>query len=378
MSAERVGTAIVGGGIVGCALAYYLAREGERDILLLEAEELGSGSTGGSFGGVRQQFSTPLEIELSRRGLEFWKTAAERFEAPVPWHETGYLFMSGVPELMDKLRAAAELQRSLGLTDVHVLAPEEIPEVVPWVSPGGLLGATYTPQDGKMTPTDGVAALMAAARRLGVRWHEHRRVDAIERSGGGWRLGGSEPVEAERVAVCAGYWSTGLMRPFGLELTVRPMPLYSAITGPALRDQRVPLTIDLDTGFTVEREGEGLVIAIIYEENPPGYGHAQMLDEFADLARVRAPSLASVEIARHVVSNVDYGGDGHPYVGEVEPGLWLAAGFGGHGAMHGPPIAELLAKTMVGRPDPGLDISLLDPHRPEGAASEWMVAARKT
>jgi len=85
---ERVGTAIVGGGIVGCALAYYLAEAGESDILVLEAEELGSGSTGGSFGGVRQQFSTELEIELSRRGLEFWRTAEGQFESPCPGTRT--------------------------------------------------------------------------------------------------------------------------------------------------------------------------------------------------------------------------------------------------------------------------------------------------
>src|SRR5205814_177846 len=83
---QPVGTLIVGGGIAGCALAYYLAQEGETDVLLVEADELGSGSTGGSFGGVRQQFSTPLEIELSRRGLDFWRTAERVFDSPVAWH----------------------------------------------------------------------------------------------------------------------------------------------------------------------------------------------------------------------------------------------------------------------------------------------------
>src|SRR6266567_3670386 len=98
--AERAGTLIVGGGIAGCALAYYLAQEGETDIVLVEADELGSGSTGGSFGGVRQQFSTPLEIELSRRGLEFWKTAERVFSSPVPFSQCGYLLVSGRPEIM--------------------------------------------------------------------------------------------------------------------------------------------------------------------------------------------------------------------------------------------------------------------------------------
>jgi len=71
------------------------------------------------------------------------------------------------------------------------------------------------------------------------------------------------------------------------------------------------------------------------------------------------------------------GGDGHPYVGSVEDGLWMAAGFGGHGVMHGPPVGELLAKTIAGRPDPTLDITPLTPWRKAGAASEWMVAAKK-
>jgi sarcosine oxidase subunit beta len=375
---ERVGTAIVGGGIVGCAVAYYLTGEGEKDILLLEAQELGSGSTGGSFGGVRQQFSTPLEIELSRRGLEFWRTAERRLDSPVPWHQCGYLFMTGVPEIMGKLEAAAALQRSLGMTNVHVLTPPEIREVVPWIDPTGLLGATYTPDDGRVTPTDGVAALIKEARAKGARDREYWRVAALERTPDGWLLRGPSPILAERVVVCAGYWSTELLRPLGLQLPIRPMPLYSAITAPALQGQRVPLTLDLDSGLLVEREGEGLLVAVLFEENPPGYGHIRMLEDFADLAHVRAPSLATIGIARHVVTNVDLGGDGHPYVGEVDRGLWMAAGFGGHGVMHGPPVAELLAGAVAGRPDVGVDLGPLDPWREPGTETEWMVAARKT
>ena len=377
MKGEHVGTVIVGGGIAGCAVAHYLAEQGETDIVLVEADELGSGSTGGSFGGVRQQFSTPLEIELSRRGLEFWGTAERVFDSPVTWHQDGYLLMSSKPEIMTRLAEAAALQRSMGLTDVHVLDPEEIPEVVPWLGTGGLLGATWTPNDGRVTPTEGVAALVKAARSRGVDFHEHWPVTSLERDGAMWRLAGPDRLEAERVVVCTGYWTSDLLRPFGLELTIRPVPLYGAITGPALAGQRVPLTIDLDTGLLVEREADGLLISILLEENPPGYGHARMLEEFAELAHVRAPSLADLRVARSVVANVDHGGDGHPYVGLVEDGLWMLAGFGGHGAMHAPPVASLLVQTMAGRPDPTLDITPLNPWRASDAAPEWMVASKK-
>src|SRR5207247_9882859 len=173
------------------------------------------------------------------------------------------------------------------------------------------------------------------------------------------------------------HWRPALVRPFGLELTIRPMPLYGAITEAALEGVPVPLTIDLDTGFEVEREGRALLVAVLLEENPPGYDHTQMLGDFHELARVRAPSLADIRIARYTLANVDLGGDGHPYVGEVEDGLWMIAGFGGHGVMHAPPVAQLLAKIIAGRPDPTLDISSLTPWRKPGAASEWMVASKK-
>src|SRR5262245_41987300 len=277
---ERFETIVIGGGIVGAAVTYYLTQEGAEAVLLVEADELGSGSTGGSFGGVRQQFSTPLEIELSRRGLEFWRTAERVFDSPVPWHQNGYLFMSGKPEIVAKLAEAAALQKQMGLTDVHVLDVEQVKELTPWVGTDGLLGATYTPQDGKVTPTDGVSALAKASRARGVRIREHWDMKSLERSGSGWHVEGPDVYEAERVVLCTGYWSSDLLRSFGLELTIHPVPLYAAITEPALAGERVPLTIDLDTGLLVERESGGLLIAVLLDQNPPGYGHAQMLDDF--------------------------------------------------------------------------------------------------
>src|SRR5262249_61724887 len=99
---ERFEAIVIGGGIVGAAVTYYLTQEGAEAVLLVEQNELASGSTGGSFGGVRQQFSTPLEIELSRRGLEFWETAGRVFGSPVPFDQCGYPFVSGPSASLEK------------------------------------------------------------------------------------------------------------------------------------------------------------------------------------------------------------------------------------------------------------------------------------
>src|SRR2546427_66387 len=109
-SGEHVGTVIVGGGIAGVSLAYFLAVNGVSDVLLLERGQLGCGATGGSFGGIRQQFSTRLGVELSKRGLEFWKSIESRLGCTCPFHQDGYLYVTGRSRLLESLARAADLQ----------------------------------------------------------------------------------------------------------------------------------------------------------------------------------------------------------------------------------------------------------------------------
>src|SRR5215204_4050380 len=114
MTVELVGTVVIGGGIAGTAMAYYLAREGVPDIVLVEGNEYGSGATAGSFGNVRQQFGTPLEVECSRRGLQFWKSVEDTFDSPSPFHEDGYLLMTGDDNVAETLANQAAVQRAQG------------------------------------------------------------------------------------------------------------------------------------------------------------------------------------------------------------------------------------------------------------------------
>src|SRR5207302_5214955 len=142
----------------------------------------------------------------------------------------------------------------------------------------GLVGGAWTAPAGTVARRAGVSGRAKAARGRGVRIRERWDLKSLEKSGSGWRVTGPEVGDAGRVVLCTGYWSSDLLRSFGLELTIHPVPLYAAITEPALAGQLVPLTIDLDTGLLIERESGGLLIAILLEKNPPGYGHTQMLD----------------------------------------------------------------------------------------------------
>lgn len=371
--------AIIGGGIAGVALAYYLARGGATDIVVVDRDQLGSGSTAYSFAGIRQQFSTPLEIELSKRGLRFWKTCEEQFDSPCPFHQMGYLFVTGNRERLALLAAAADLQRSLGAGPAHMLGPDGIEELAPWIRGDGLAGGCWTPEDGRVTATDGVTALAKGARALGVRLRQYWPVAEVTRAPGGFAVSGPKgTIRAKRVVVAAGLWAPALLRPLGIEIDVSAMTLHYALTGEALTGRTVPLTVDFDTGFCIEREGPGLALTVLLEKLPDGYGFDDMFEDLVAAATTRAPSLLDLPITHRMSADADMVSDGHPNAGMVDEDLWVLAGFAGHGVMHGPPLAELLALQMLGTPDPELDIAILDPRRMmDRAGGEWMVAAKK-
>lgn len=376
--ATRVGTAIIGGGIVGVTLAFYLAELGEKDIVVLEGRELASGCTGGSLGGVRQQFSTAPEIELAIRGRRFWQTFEEVFEHPCQYHQDGYLMMTGREELYHKLGEAAKAQAAAGAPHVEMLRASEMKEIVPWLETEGLVGACWTPEDGRVNPTDGVYGVAAAARRLGVKIREQFFVGDISEVEGGWLVEGPEPLLAERVVIAGGLGSPKMLKKFGIDVDIFPMWVHYGFTTPVLGDQRLPMTIDLDTGWCVEREQDGAMVTILSSDLPEKYGVSDMLAEFAEVSEVRAPLFSEVGIRNTISAAADAtGGDGHPFIGEIEPGLWSATGFDGHGTMMGPAASQMLAKLMLGMPDPVLDVAIFDPHREATENLEWLRAARK-
>jgi len=372
------GTVIIGGGITGVGLAYYLSALGESDILLVEGNELASGCTGGSLGGVRQQFSTPLEVELALRGKRFWQTFEETFDAACPFWQDGYLMMTGREETYERLEDAARVQRGAGAGPVEMVPAAQLEGMFPWLSADGLVGACWTPEDGRVNPTDGVYGLARACRRNGVTIRQHWPVSSIDKRAEGWTITGPEQITAQRVVVATGLGTPALLRPFGLELPIFPMWLHYAFTTPILSDQRLPMTIDLDTGLCLEREQDASVVTMLIAELRPGYGVEEMLTEFHQAASVRAPVFAEAGVRRTISAAADAtGGDGHPFIGEVAGGLWVMAGFDGHGTMQGPAVAEFTANLLAGKADPVLDASVFDPWRVPGATDEWMRAARR-
>src|SRR3972149_5594626 len=188
---------IIGGGIVGLSIAYHLAARGCHDVCVLERGQIGQGATAKATGGIRQQFSSEINIRLSQESLKHLERFEEEMGCPADFRQVGYLFLASSGEDWAWLQEAAALQRRLGVP-VELLTPDEAGGLVPGLRTGDLLGGTFCGTGGLAGPHAVLHGLATQARRLGVRILEGREVTGILRDGG--RVQGVQVKDGEAVA----------------------------------------------------------------------------------------------------------------------------------------------------------------------------------
>ncbi|MBM3677181.1 MAG: FAD-binding oxidoreductase, partial [Actinobacteria bacterium] len=249
MLPRRAGTVVVGGGVVGASIAFHLAEAGD-EVVLLERDALASGSTSRAAGGVRAQFSDPLNIAIAARSLEAFGAFATRPGGDIDLRTVGYLFLLDRDEDVAAFEAGVALQNAHGVPS-RMLDLAEARRLSPLAGLDGVLGAAFSPSDGHASPDAVVQGYAAAAQRLGAAVVTGCEVTGI-------RLAGSEvrAVETARgavdtsVVVCAaGAWSPAVARMVGADLPVVPFRREVGFTGPMPGAGRPPLTIDFATGF---------------------------------------------------------------------------------------------------------------------------------
>jgi glycine/D-amino acid oxidase-like deaminating enzyme len=254
---------IVGGGISGCAIAYFLARRGCTDVLVLEANELGSGTTGAAAGGIRAQFSTEINIRCSLLSLPFWHRFGQETGSPHRFVETGYLLLATTAAEYEDLATSVALQNSLGVPS-RMLTPGEAQSLVPALNTSDLAGAGYNAGDGVGTPYDALQGYIHAARVCGVRVQEHSRVVAIETAAGrvtGVRLADGEQVHAPVVVNAAGPWSGEVGAMVKLDVPVQPFRREIYVSEPFPELPPGPLVMDLHVAWYYRHEGERVLMA---------------------------------------------------------------------------------------------------------------------
>ena len=369
----RAEVVVVGGGITGTSIAFHLAEAGV-DVCLLERSELASGSTSRAAGGIRAQFSDPLNILLGLRSLEAFARFGERPGAEIDLDQVGYLFLLDRPEDVPVFERSVALQNELGLPS-RVMTVEDAGRLSPLAGLEGVLAATFCPLDGTANPEAVVQGYAGGARRHGATVVTGCTVTGVELDDDEIRSLRTEqgPIETGTLVCAAGVWSPELARMAGFDLPVEPVFREVGFTGPADLPERFPLTVDFSTGLYFHREGPGLLFGMADPDQPPGFDapapEPGWLEKVVEVAERRLPRLLDMGVAGGWRGYYDMSPDHNALVGEA-PGIarfLYATGFSGHGFLQGPAIGEIVRDLVLER-EPFVDVSPLTVERFERSA----------
>ncbi|MEV4648862.1 FAD-binding oxidoreductase [Saccharopolyspora sp. NPDC049357] len=360
---------VVGGGAVGVSTAFHLAEAGA-DVLLLERGELGSGSTSKAAGGVRAQFSDPVNIELGQRSLRAFEDFARRPGGDIDLKQQGYLFLLSDPADVAAFEGGVALQNSLGVPS-RMLTVQQACELSPLVSPEGLLAAAYSPTDGHCTPEGVVQGYARAAREHGAVLRRGVEVTGVDTSGGEISAVRTDAgtVRTSTVVCAAGAWSAAVGELAGVELPVQPLRRQILVTEP-MPDlpPRLPFTIDFATSFYFHEEGPGLLVGMSDPDEEFGFRLGtddRWLGRLSEAVARRAPRVADAGVAHGWAGLYEVTPDHNALVGNVGR-FFYATGFSGHGFLQSPAIGEVMRDLVLGRTPP-IDVSGLDVRRFDGA-----------
>ena len=345
---------IVGGGVIGASIAYHLTRRGIRNVLVLERDTLGSGSTSRNAGGIRLQFSSEINVRLSQRSLPRFETFADELGVDIQFHQVGYLF------LITDERDAAAFERSLELwhrvgVPARRVERHEIAAIFPELVTDDVLFATFCAKDGHADPSSILNGFVSRARAAGARFREHSGVTAIEVENGRVRAVrvGDERIPCGVVVNAAGPWAQQVGAMAGVDLPIRPLRRQIFLTDAVALDHPIPLTVEMASTLYFHRESGGILMGMVDPNDGPGYIESvnwDFLPTLVERALMRLPLLERAGVRTAWAGFYEDTPDKHPIFGAVEAvdGFIVAAGFSGHGLMHSPATGDLIAELIAG------------------------------
>ncbi|HZD96053.1 MAG TPA: FAD-dependent oxidoreductase, partial [Candidatus Sulfotelmatobacter sp.] len=250
---------IIGGGIVGSSIAWHLTHAGCKSVLVIERESSqGKGSTGKSMGGVRAQFSTPVNIQMSLHSIPFYARFEEVVGHPADYRPQGYLFLATKESHLAYLRDNFARQKKLGLTTARLLSAVEIRAMLPQLRSDDVLGGSFCSTDGFVDPYSVMNGFMASAVEQGATLWKKTEVTGITTDKSGvFAVDTSRTQVATRTVVnAAGAWAAQIAHFVGVDLPVEPLRRMLVPSEP-FDDfpHSSPMVIDMSTGFHFRPEG---------------------------------------------------------------------------------------------------------------------------
>ena len=382
---------VIGGGIIGCSTAYHLAREHEADVIVLEQNQLTSGSTWHAAGLVGQLRSSASITQVLKYSVDLYRKLEQETGLATGWKMTGCLRLATHPDRMTEFRRLATTARSFGM-EMHLLSPSEVKAMWPLMDVSDLLGASYLPTDGQANPSDITQSLAKGARMHGARFLEgvrvtgfrinQGRIEAVETNQGA--------IACEKVVNCGGQWARQIGALAGVSVPLQPMKHLYIVTEPIpglARD--APTLRDPDRRTYFKEEVGGLVLGG-YEANPRAWTTGDVDGDFAFRlfdddydhfephminAIARIPALAEVGVRRMIHAPESFTADGNFILGKAPElkNFFVGAGFNAFGIASGGGAGWALA-AWVQRGEAPMDLWTVDIRRFSGvhADRDWL------
>ncbi len=357
---ETADVVIIGGGIVGSSIAYHLAESGCTNVLIIEREEKqGLGSTSKSMGGVRAQFATPINIQMSLYSIDLFSRFEEVTGHTADYRAHGYLFCATTEAHLKYLSDNQEKQRAFGLKNAEMVSRDDIVKMVPQLVADDIIGGAYCPTDGFVDPHGVLTGFAKRAKERGVRVWLNTEVAGVNVENGavtGVKTANGE-VSTRNVVNAAGPWAAAVAEMAGVELPVTPLRRQIIKTQRCdFLPAKFPMVIDMSTGFHFRREGEAILMAWPDDEETYGFKTAfthDFLEKILTHAVNRVPDFIDLPVnpKQCWAGMYEVSPDHHAIIGEAPgvKGLFFANGFSGHGVMHSPASGRITADLILRR-----------------------------
>ncbi|WP_170518880.1 GcvT family protein [Ruegeria atlantica] len=388
---------VIGGGVVGCSILFHLAKFGWKDVVLLERDELTSGSSWHAAGQIHTISSDPNISRLQSYTIDLYKEIEETSGHSVGLHITGGFYAASTKEWYDYLKRERSKARYMGLHQ-EFISPSELAERHPLVDPKHYYAALWDDQDGDLDPSGATYAFAKSARVHGAQYFTHCGVTAMsQRPDGSWDLTTPKgQINAEHVVNCGGLWAREVGHMSGIHLPVQPMEHHYLITEkiPQIAERmeimgeagRLPAGIDYEANIYFRQERQGMLLGTYEPKSTPwkvngtpwDFGHELLqpdLDRIADRLEMsfeRIPTIGEAGIKDMINGPFTFGPDGNPMIGPV-PGMknyWVAVGVMA-GFCQGGGVGLTMAEWMIDG-EPSIDVWAMDVARfGEFATPDW-------
>lgn len=361
---------IIGGGIVGCSTAFQLAQRG-LDVAIFEKDAIGAGPSGRSSAIIRQHYSNELTARMALYSLGVFQNFEERVGGECGFVQTGFVMLASAKD-REGLAANVAMQQSVGVR-TELVTPERLKEIMPALNTDELVAAAYEAESGYADPYLTVTSYATAARRKGVKIYQNTMVKSINFDGR--KVTGintdSERFDAPIVLNCAGPWGARVAELAGVEVPINSCRVQVAFfRRPKGYEADHPVVADFTQATYFRSETGGLTLVGLIDPaeadavvDPDRFNENTDMDFVLDVGErliERFPAMEESETAKGYASLYDITPDWHPVVDELIPGsgLYICAGFSGHGFKLAPATGVMTADLITGASDPEFDPSM--------------------